>query len=150
MQISSAVFAAEQTIPDTFTCKGPNINPPLSWTEVPEKTQSFILFIEDADAQPKPWVHWLVFDISGNCREIQEDSIPDGAVEGICNGGTHGYEGPCMKYFSGTHHYVFHLLALDTVLKFPDTADKETVLTAAKGHILDVAHLKGIAQGEKK
>lgn len=51
--------------------------------------------MEDCDATPVPWVHWLVFNIPPDTTTVSAGSIPAGGTEGIANGGTHGYEGPC-------------------------------------------------------
>lgn len=149
MKLQSSVFQDGQLLPTLYTCKGENFNPPLQWSEVPRGTKSFTLIIEDIDAQPKPWVHWLVFNIPGELTVFPENGTPVGVIEGICNGGTHGYEGPCPKYFSGVHHYVFCLFALDTILDLSHTADKDAVLSAQQGHELAVAKLTATAHGEK-
>jgi len=148
MQITSPAFQANQPIPVTYTCKGPNINPPLEFHDIPAGTQSMVLMFEDVDAPAKPWVHWLVFNIPPTTTRCNEHALPEGSTEGIANGGTHGYEGPCPKYFTGTHHYYYKLYALDTVLNIPNTSDRKAVLAAMSGHVLAEAQLVGTAVGE--
>jgi Raf kinase inhibitor-like YbhB/YbcL family protein len=149
MQISSPVFNEQGFVPTPYTCKGTNINPPLEFRDVPTNAKSLVLLIEDVDAPEKPWVHWLVFNIPATVTELPENGIPDGAVQGLCNGGTFGYEGPCPRYFAGTHHYQFRLIALDQMLDLPAESDKDAVLQATQGHIVGEAWLVGLAEGER-
>jgi Raf kinase inhibitor-like YbhB/YbcL family protein len=148
MKISSSVFNEQGYVPRPYTCKGPNINPPLEFHNIPAQAESLVLLIEDVDAPEKPWVHWLVFNIPATVIGFPENGIPDGAVQGLCNGGTFGYEGPCPKYFAGTHRYQFRLIALDRMLDLPAESDKLAVLQAVQGHILSEAILVGLAEGE--
>jgi len=128
---------------------GENTSPPLEYGGVPAQTKSFVLIVEDRDAGPAPWVHWLVLNIPPTTTSVPAGHIPDGGTEGIANGGTHGYEGPCPKYFSGTHHYYFQLFALDTVLDLPATADKPQVVASMQNYIIDSATLVGLCEGTK-
>ena len=72
MKISNASFAAGETIPKKFTCDGPDVSPKLSWTEPPAKTQSFALIMDDPDASAGTWVHWVLFDLPADTRELAE------------------------------------------------------------------------------
>jgi Raf kinase inhibitor-like YbhB/YbcL family protein len=148
MRITSPLFANNQYVPVNHTCKGPNTNPPLEFHEIPAGTKSLVLMIEDVDAPSKPWVHWLVFNIPPTSTRCERGQIPDGSTEGLCNGGTFGYEGPCPKYFQGTHHYLFRLYALDTLLDLPAESDRKAILPAMESHILGEAQLIGLADGE--
>lgn len=145
MQITSPLFNHGQTIPLSYTCYGRNINPPLEFHHIPANAQSLTLIFEDVDGA---WVHWLVFNIPPTTTTCKQDSIPLGSTEGIANGGTFGYEGPCMKYFHGTHHYRFILYALDTVLPLPPHADRAAVEQAMRGHVIAQAELIGLAEGD--
>ena len=63
MKIKSSVFNDGETIPEKYTCEGPNISPPLEFSNVPVEAKSLLLLVEDPDADAKPWVHWFVFNI---------------------------------------------------------------------------------------
>jgi Raf kinase inhibitor-like YbhB/YbcL family protein len=149
MFIVSPVFGEGGNIPIQHTCKGENISPPLDFGSLPPQTKSLVLMVEDRDASPDPWVHWLVFNIPPATTSVPGGHIPSGGTEGLANGGTHGYEGPCPRYFSGIHHYCFQLFALDTVLDLPLTAAKPEVVSGMAGHIVDSATLSGSCIGEK-
>lgn len=139
MQIISAAFSTGGLVPLKYTCEGPNISPPLTFVGVPDSAKSLVLMIEDPDAEAKPWVHWLVFNIPSNTIGFDEGSIAEGATEGLCNGNTFGYEGPCPP--EKEHQYLFKLYALDKVLDIPNESDRNVVLEAMEGHIIEEAVL---------
>jgi len=147
MEIASVAFKDRQPVPTAYTCDGANVSPPLTFSDIPANAKSLVLMVEDVDAPANPWVHWLVFNIPPTTTTVRPDSIPDGATEGLANGGTHGYEGPCPRYFAGTHHYKFRLLALDTWLDLPAASTRADVLARAEGHIIAEALLVGTALG---
>ena len=149
MFITSPVFGDHTNVPIPHTCMGENISPPLEFGDLPTQTKSLVLIAEDRDATPNPWIHWLVFNIPPTTTSIPAGQIPEGGTEGIANGGTHGYEGPCPKYFNGTHHYHFQLFALDTVLDLPASADKSQVAASMQKHVIDSATLVGLCEGAK-
>jgi Raf kinase inhibitor-like YbhB/YbcL family protein len=149
MKITSPSFANNQPVPVKYTCNGPNGSPPFEFIDAPKNTASFVLVVEDLDA-PNHWIHWLVYNIPGTTSFFDEGKIPEGAVDGVCNGGTHGYEGPCPKFFSGIHRYSFKLYALDTILNVPENADKGVVFEQFHNHILEEAELVGLAEGEQQ
>ncbi|WP_207425923.1 YbhB/YbcL family Raf kinase inhibitor-like protein [Pedobacter sp. SYSU D00535] len=143
MKIKSA-FEHNQEISKPYTCLGPNISPPLQFEDIPQEAESFVLIIEDVDATPKPWTHWMVFNIPAVTQSVEEGKVPLGGVEGLCNNHTFGYEGPCPRYFQGTHHYWFRLYALDTMLDLPAASEREDVEKAMEGHIVAQAELLGL------
>jgi Raf kinase inhibitor-like YbhB/YbcL family protein len=149
MFIASPAFPGHAHVPAPYTCNGENISPPLEFGDIPPRTKSLVLIVEDQDAAPDAWVHWLVFNIPPSTTSVPAGDIPEGGTEGIANGGTHGYEGPCSKYFSGTHHYYFRLFAIDTLLDLPATADKKQVVATMQSHIVDSAVLLGLCKGTK-
>ena len=94
--------------------------------------------------RPKPWTHWILFNIPVTTGIIKEGSIPKGAVEGLANNHSFGYEGPCPKYFKGTHHYWFRLYALDSQLDLPAATEREEIEEKMKDHIIEKAELLGL------
>lgn len=144
MKIKAPAFIQGESVPEKYTCLGPNINPSLQIEDVPENAKSLVLIFEDIDATPKPWTHWMLFNIPPETKMIDEGSIPAGATEGLANNHSFGYEGPCPKYFNGTHHYWFRLYALDTILNLPAATEREDVEKAMGGHIVAKAELLGL------
>lgn len=148
MKITSPAFAMKLPVPVIYTCNGTNVSPPFEFIDVPKGTESLTLIIEDLDSSTN-WIHWLVYNIPGNTTHFNEGQIPEGAVDGMCNNGKQGYEGPCPKYFQGIHRYAFRLYALDIRLNVRSIADSKIILEEMQGHILETAELIGVAEGEQ-
>lgn len=142
MKLESPAFEHNQKIPSKHTCDGKNINPPLKIESVPEATKSLVLIMDDPDAPRGTWVHWTLWNISPDTKEIPENSILAGAIEGVTSFGKPGYGGPCPP--SDTHRYFFKLYSLDTTLELSPQADKALLETAVEGRILDKAELVGL------
>lgn len=141
LKIESPAFNNEGMIPLKYTCDGENINPPLVITGIPENTKSLVLIVEDPDAPAGTWIHWTVWNISPATNEIPENSVPQGAVEGITDFGSPGYGGPCPP--SGKHRYFFKLYSLDITLDLAPSATVEDIEEAIQGHIIESAELMG-------
>jgi hypothetical protein len=136
LQLNSGAFAHETAIPVKYTCDGENISPPLTWSDPPEGTVGFALINDDPDAPAGTWVHWLLFNIPAGSRGLEEavpdaPELPDGSRHGENSWGRLNYGGPCPP--SGTHRYFFKLYALD----------KQELLDAMEGHVLEQAELMG-------
>jgi Raf kinase inhibitor-like YbhB/YbcL family protein len=142
LSISSAAFSHNGMIPPKYTCDGANVNPPLSFANVPEKTRSLALIVDDPDAPAGTWVHWVVWNIAAGAREIPENSVPQGAIQGTTDFRNQKYGGPCPP--SGTHRYFFKLYALDAPLPLKAGATKAQAEQAMKGHILSQGELIGL------
>lgn len=147
MKISSSVFQNNQMIPSKYTCDGENINPPLLVSDVPKETKSLALIMDDPDAPMGTWVHWTLWNVSPETKEIAQGSIPQGAIEGSTSFGRPGYGGPCPP--SGTHRYFFKLYALDINLDLHASIDKAKLESAMEGHIIAKAELIGLYSRNK-
>lgn len=141
MKISSPKFGDGEEVPIEYTCEGGNISPPLEFSDIPKESKSLSLIVTDPDAPANPWVHWVVFNIPADTKYSEEGELPKGGVEGIANGGTYGYEGPCPP--EGSHRYVFKLYALNKMLDILKDSDRNKVLAAMEGNIVGEAELIG-------
>lgn len=144
--LTSSAFTHGAMIPKEYTCDGKDISPPLSWSDPPEKTQSFALIMDDPDAPMGTWVHWVIYNIPATARGLpggvpKDADLPDGSRQGRNSWRKIGYGGPCPP--SGTHRYFFKLYALDIVLTLASGATKDELLKAMEGHILANAELMG-------
>jgi len=142
LSIASPAFLPDGTIPSKYTCDGDDVNPPLSIGNVPEKTRSLALIVDDPDAPVGTWVHWVVWNIRAGTREIPENSVPPGALQGTNDFRKQEYGGPCPP--SGTHRYFFKLYALDAPLTAQAGATKARIEEAMKEHVLAQAELVGL------
>ena len=144
--ITSSAFEEGGLIPPKYTCDGVDISPPLQWDAVPEGTKSIALISDDPDAPMGTWVHWVLFNLPPETKELPEnihpdENLPSGAVQGITDFRRIGYGGPCPP--SGTHRYFFKIYALDTVLDLPPRAGKSDLVNAMERHILAKGQLIG-------
>lgn len=142
MKLTSPAFENNQSIPSKYTCDGEDINPPLQIDEVPEGTKSLVLIVDDPDAPLGTWEHWIVWNINPSTSLIEENKVPEGAVEGKNDFGKNSYGGPCPP--TGTHHYHFKLYALDKILELDSSSKKDALEKAMAGHILDWVELIGL------
>ena len=141
LQLVSPAFKHNEFIPEKYTCDGKDINPPLLIENIPSGTKSMALIVDDPDAPAGTWVHWVVWNISPDTKEMKESSVPEGAQQGVNDFRKHQYGGPCPP--SGTHRYFFKLYALDTMLNLGSKAKKSDIEQAMKGHILEKTELIG-------
>jgi Raf kinase inhibitor-like YbhB/YbcL family protein len=147
MQLTSPAFGQGQPIPKKYTCEGPDLSPPLKWSDAPEGTKSFALICDDPDAPVGTWVHWVIYDIPASTTQLQEgvpkaETAPGGAKQGINDFKRIGYGGPCPPP-GNPHRYFFRLYALDTELNLRGGATKGDLVKAMQGHILAEAQLMG-------
>ncbi|PCI19881.1 YbhB/YbcL family Raf kinase inhibitor-like protein [Candidatus Wolfebacteria bacterium] len=145
MKIESSAFAHNKSIPSLYTCDGDNINPELSFINVPENSKSLVLLMEDPDVPTSIradgiWDHWVVFNIPAETTGMLENAKPAG-TEGISSGGNIGYEGPCPP--DREHRYSFKLFALSSKLGLEEGATKDQVLEAMQTHVIESAELIG-------
>jgi Raf kinase inhibitor-like YbhB/YbcL family protein len=141
LQITSPAFQNNGMIPRQYTCDGKDMNPPLMIAGVPQGTTSLALICDDPDAPVGTWVHWVVWNIDPGVKEIKEDTVPQGAVQGLNDFRKHTYGGPCPP--GGTHRYFFKVYALDTMLSITPNSTKADLEKAMKGHILAEGQLVG-------
>lgn len=141
MKILSSAFGNNQSIPAEYTCDGKNINPPLEIVDAPKSAKGLVLIMDDPDAPMGTWVHWVVWNINPQMKNVAENSVPEGGIQGRTNR-ENSYGGPCPP--SGTHRYFFKLFALDIILDLPSSAGKAELEKAMAGHIIESAELIGL------
>lgn len=145
-ELTSTAFGNGEAIPQQYTCDGPDISPPLQWTSPPAGTKSLALICDDPDAPVGIWVHWVLYGLSADTRELSE-GIPKKKVKGDRKQGKNdfgrlGYGGPCPPR-GPAHRYFFKLYALDLEAVLSPGMTKANLLKAIEGHILAEAKLMG-------
>ena len=141
LSLSSPAFSQGTAIPGVFTCDDRNINPPLRIGNVPTRSKSLALIVDDPDAPRGDWVHWLVWNISPATRILPQQAKLAGVLTGVNSFSHFYYDGPCPP--QGRHRYFFRLYALDTRLTLPKTTSRQILENAMQGHILATATLMG-------
>jgi Raf kinase inhibitor-like YbhB/YbcL family protein len=151
IQITSNAFQEGEAIPIKHTCDGSDRSPALSWSNIPEDTQTLALICEDPDAPSGTFVHWIIYNISPTVTGLAEgvptvELLPDGTIQGQNHFKRTGYSGPCPPPGDSPHRYFFRLYALDTEIQLPAGAGREEFARALEGHILAGGHLMGTYQ----
>ncbi len=144
----SAEFKYGDVIPSEYTCMGKDISPELSWTGIPEGTESIALVMDDPDAPGGTFVHWVLFNIPAVTQKLpkavnKDKILDDFGRQGMTDFEDVGYGGPCPppgKY----HRYYFRIYALDKMLELLPGSSRKQVDSAMESHILAKGELVGI------
>src|SRR5439155_2441096 len=128
-----------------------DVSPPLHFGGVPNQPVELALIVDDSAARgAQPFVHWVIYKIPSNVTDLPEAlsrdpelKNPPGAMQGKNDFGKIGYGGPSPPRGHGTHHYHFHLYALDTALAVKSGLDKKELLASMSSHILDEREIVG-------
>jgi Raf kinase inhibitor-like YbhB/YbcL family protein len=147
MELKSSAFTEDTNIPRKHTCDAEDVSPLLRWDNAPAGTRAFALIADDPDAPVGAWVHWVIYDLPAETKELAEgtansENLDHGAKQGMNDFRRVGYGGPCPPP-GLPHRYFFKLYALDTTTNLKPRATKQQLLDAIKGHILGEAQLVG-------
>jgi Raf kinase inhibitor-like YbhB/YbcL family protein len=147
IELNSTAFTEGANIPKQYTGDGKDVSPPLRWPEPPPGTKSFALICDDPDAPRGTWLHWVLFNLPADQRQLDEavpaqETLDNGAKQGKNDFRKIGYGGPAPPP-GKPHRYFFKLYALDTTLDLAAGASKDQLLAAMKEHILAEGQLMG-------
>ena len=161
MILSTTAFPDGGQIPVRFSQAAPGVapgegtSPPLTWTNTPAGTVSFVLHMHDMEVArnktTEDQVHWLVWNIPGTATGLPEgvlrgSTLADRSRQISATGPM--YRGPGAGATGPLHHYVFELYALDAALEVEPTdeavATRTKVFAALQGHILGKAVYLGL------
>jgi len=140
LKVISPVFKNGEAIPEKYASKGENIPPPLIVEEVPNNAKSLAIVLEDPKGPLKRFIHWTVWNIPADIKEISCDknsSYPQGKNTMLKK----GYLGPCPPF--GLHHYFFKVYALDSFIQLEERASIKKLERLISEHIVDKAELMG-------
>jgi hypothetical protein len=153
LSITSSAFEDGGAMAAKYTCEGPNISPPLTWSGVPDGARSLALIVDDPDA-PDPaapkmtYVHWVLYNLPVDWGGLKEGTtfgdLPPGTLEGTNDWQRTGYGGPCPPI--GRHRYFHKLFALNVVLDDLKEPTKDVLLAAMEGHVIAQAQIVGTYQ----
>jgi Raf kinase inhibitor-like YbhB/YbcL family protein len=156
IELTSPAWADGARIPGKFAQPGHDVSPPLSWTDAPEGTESFVLIAHDLDAMTtdggEGFIHWLLWDIPKSAHALlegipAESQLADGTRQ-ISSSGP-WYRGPAAPASGPVHHYVFELYALNAAVDVPavgqsPAATEAAVRAAMAGKIIGKGVLIGL------
>jgi Raf kinase inhibitor-like YbhB/YbcL family protein len=146
MALVSPAFDQRGNIPKNHTGEGDDVSPSLSWSKVPDGTQSFALFCHDPDAPlvtpgAYGFVHWLLYNIPASVTQLAENET--NFTCGSNNFGRSDYGGPMPPEGHGIHHYFFWVLALDSETALPPGLSLEEFLKAIEPNVIGMNRLVG-------
>lgn len=142
-------------MPKELTAYHDSISPGLNWREIPPGTRSVAILCEDPDAIREPsFVHWLIANMPPQVEALPS-AVPNevapevlvGGIQGTNDKGTIGYFGPRPPAGTGTHHYHFHVLALDKVLELQPGFDRSQFQDAITDHVIGQGAVVGTFDG---
>ena len=144
--LESPSFKYGEDIPVKYTLDGENLSPPLSWSDAPPNTKSYVLIMYDPDAPKGIFYHWILYNIPAEVTSLPE-GVPavektSYGLQGVNDYGRIGYGGPSPPPGS-KHRYIFLLLALDIELNLKPGTSIDEVLKACEGHVIAYAELLG-------
>jgi hypothetical protein len=135
-------------IKENPNCVGQNVSPPFKWSNVPEGTKSFVLFMFDPEGRNGLGVsHWVAYGIPATVTGFAEGETSKESDKYVGGKGTAGkstYLGPCTPPGTDWHHYTFTLVATDLDPKAMEAGmTREQVLVKLNGHGKGTAGLIG-------
>jgi len=142
LKISSPAFENGGKIPKKYTCDGENVNPFLKIENAPSNAKSLALVFDDIDAPRGTYVHWILWNLAPDVKEVKENSVPEGAVQGLNDFKKRNYGGPCPP--GRAHKYVFKIYALDTLLNLNPNGTKKDLEKVMESHVISRAQLTGL------
>ena len=141
LYVTSESLRHGDPMPVRHALEGENLSPQLSWSGLPDRTQSIAVICEDPDAPSGTFVHWVGWGIDPEAGRLGEgESAPR---EGRNDFGKTGYDGPSPPPGHGKHRYYFRVYALDTEPGLEPAASKEELEGAITGHVLAAGELMG-------
>ncbi|XP_020239961.1 uncharacterized protein LOC109818842 [Cajanus cajan] len=124
-----------------------DVSPPLEWHNVPPKTKSMALVVQDIDfVDPKgcevALTHWVVVNIPVTMKGLPQGFSGTGEEEGGIEEGLNDWKvrvwrGPKMANYGDT--FQFRLYALDDHMHFHNQVTRAKLLDAMAGHVVGEA-----------
>jgi len=81
MELKSSAFTQGANIPRKHTCDAEDVSPLLRWDNVPPGTKAFALIADDPDAPVGTWVHWVIYDLPAETKELAEGTAKTETLE---------------------------------------------------------------------
>lgn len=153
LTVTSATFNDGELIPKSCAhawAGGDNVSPDLSWSPVPEGTQSIVITCWDPDAPTTVgFSHWLLFNLDPATTGLpagagEPGKNPDGSVLGFTDFGDSGYGGPAPPPGHGPHHYQFTVYAISGRLDLDETTTYAKLRFFIRDQVLAQGTLTGL------
>jgi phosphatidylethanolamine-binding protein (PEBP) family uncharacterized protein len=144
--VSSSTFINGGTLPDTYTCSGAGISPPLSWSGAPEGTVDFVLLMTTpsgpGDVIPVKY-NWVLYNIPASTQSLEAGTSGVGTFGVTSDGPNLAYSPPCAQG-PGEKLYTFTIYAVSQPATFSVSQSSVTgslVAAAISGTTLGVGSI---------
>lgn len=155
LKVTSTSFKAGDWIPDVHSGYGEDKSPELSVGGIVSGAVSIVITLDDMSHPLFPnYNHWIAWNlppvskIPGNLPKGPVIDDPIHLEQGIAYG-KHCYRGP-KPPFNWNHNYCFTIYTLDTKLEISSNSNRNDVMKAMKGHVLQSGTLVGKYQRRHK
>ena len=155
LKITSPTFESEDWMPNRCSGFGEDFSPEIHIDGIKESAVSVAITLDDLGHPIHPgynhWVAWNIPPTSVLPEHLQKGAVveqPFHMEQGLAYG-KHCYRGP-KPPLNWNHRYCFTVYVLDAMLNISTNSDKETVLKAMDGHILQTGVLYGKYQKKHK
>ena len=82
LEVKSPAFEDNGRLPARYSAYEHDFSPELSWSMGPDGTKSYVVLMEDIDVpDPKPFVHWILFNIPADVTQLDEGVPGTAALE---------------------------------------------------------------------
>ena len=158
LTVTSAEVKTDVLIPHDNSSFGKSLSPQVSWTKGPASTKSYVVAMEDSDAQARgaPITHWVAFNIPASTTSLASGlppqgtaTVPAGMLFANNIRGMPAYMGPGTPP-KATHHYHLEVLAIDTTLPLMQGASRADVANAIQGHVVGTGEVVGLFTGPER
>src|SRR5215469_4346603 len=155
LTVTSAEVKTDVLIPNENSSFGKSLSPQVTWTKGPASTKSYVVAMEDSDAQARgaPITHWVAFNIPASTTSLPAGlppqgtaAVPTGMAFGNNIRGMPAYMGPGTPP-KATHHYHLEVLAIDTTLPLMSGATRADIAMAIQGHVVGTGEVVGLFTG---
>lgn len=134
---------------ESANCLGSNVSPELTWSNPPEGTKSYALFLQDPEGRLGLGViHWVAYGIAPTIHSFAEGELSVASGKYVLGKsfyeGATTYIGPCPPPTSAAHHYIFTIIATDLEPNaLPPGLTLAQLLDKLAGHSKGAASLVG-------
>ena len=125
----------DELIPLKYTCEGEGISPAITISNLPKETKSLAVIVDDKDASFGVFTHWLMWNIEGDVKKINEGETPVEATVGKNSDDKPEWSAICPPA-GPMHHYRFKVYALSDYLDLPVEETKPVDLVKATKKLL--------------
>lgn len=113
LSLTSPNFEDGEALPSRFSCDSTSISPALTIAGVPEGTVELAIVMDDPEAVPRTYVHWIVAKLPPDTTSLAEDFVPEGAEAARNSAGGARYDAVCPPRDRAGATYRISLYALD-------------------------------------